>query len=54
MENIEGTEEPLDGMGRGHWFLRHLHYGPVALVPLQLIEMTQVPPGAVEEKVQRL
>jgi len=37
-----------------HWFLRHLYYGPVALVPLQLVEMTQVQPGAVEEEVQSL
>jgi len=54
MENVKGAEESLHGMRRGHLLRRHLDHCLVALLRLQLIEITQVPARAVEEEVQRL
>src|SRR2546430_16701011 len=40
----------LHGMRRGHLLRRHLDHCLVALLPLQLIEITQVPARTREEK----
>src|SRR5437879_8143461 len=50
----KARKEPLHGMRRGHLLRRHLDHCLVALLPLQLIEITQVPARAVEEEVQHL
>jgi len=54
MENIKAAEEALHGMRGRHLFLCHLHHRPVALIPLQLIEITHVPAAAVQQEVQGL
>src|SRR5260370_19889495 len=54
MENGKGTEEPLHGMQRGHLLRRHLYHCPVALLPLQLIRITQASPLDLAERVQQL
>jgi hypothetical protein len=52
MKHAEGAEEALHGMRGGHLPAWHLHHGGVAFLSLQVVEITQVPAGAIEEKVQ--
>jgi hypothetical protein len=54
MKHAEGAEEALHGMRGGHLPAWHLHHGRVAFLPLQVVEITQVPTAAIEEKVQGL
>ena len=50
----EGVEKPFDGVGRQHVLRRCLYGSGVSSIPLQGIEVDQMPAGAVHQETKDL